>query len=779
MSEWNYSDEELQNYFSDPAARGAQTPPPPPQARPDGFWYRRVANPKLAQALGALSIIVGVLIVGTIGGVLYLASLSDELPAIAKIENPEFQLATIAYTADGEELARYAQQNRSWASYNDISPHVINALISTEDQRFYRHWGIDMQGWLAVFKDVITKFDLRGASTITMQLARNLYNTEIGRAFSIERKLKEMVTAISLEKRYTKREIVEMYVNTVDFGYHAYGIESAARYYFGKDPIDLNELESATLVGMLQGTTLYHPINRPERSQRRRNQVLINMVNLGHLPESFIEENKDVPVEAKAHSFSVTASAAPHFAEHIRKWLEGWAAENGRDLYTDGLRIYTTIDGALQAEAQAAVEEQMEGLQAVVDVEWSRRSNPRLGTTTKPYLERTDYEPFAYFWESREDDFHDFIRESVRYRRMVNNGTSEADALSSLLSDDVYLDSLKTNKTRLEAGLISIEPKTGYVKAWVGGRNLEEDWNDHVAGTRRQPGSTFKPFVYTTAIDNGYSPMQQFMDSVFVWVNPYTGDEWSPRNSGSAGSRTMMTLREGLARSKNTISGRLILDIGHDAGPREVVFYARRMGIESPLDPVPALALGTSDVSLYEMAGAYSTFANGGLYNEPVAITRITDRFGNVLYEHIPNPKEALSEQTAFTMVDMMRDVVQYGTAVRINNSYGLREYDLAGKTGTTQNSADGWFMMMHPDLVTGAWVGFNDRRMAFRSNWWGQGAHNALFLVGDYMQRSTNTGIGISKDSRFPTPEEMGFLTTPEIPNFEDRDRNRSRVGW
>lgn len=340
------------------------------------------------------------------------------------------------------------------------------------------------------------------------------------------------------------------------------------------------------------------------------------------------------------------------------------------------------------------------------------------------------------------------------------------------------MDSLKAQKSRLEAGLVSVDPHSGYVKAWVGGRSLAVDWYDHVVTAARQPGSTFKPFVYTAAIDNGWSPYYRLPDSSYTYRVPGTGQVWTPGNFGLETSGELMTLRDALAQSKNTVTARVITQL---VNPSQVAFYARRMGIESPLDEVPALGLGTSDVTLLEMTSAYGTLASGGLHYDPVMVTRIEDRFGNVLYEHQPSPQEALSEETAYTVVDMMRGVVQYGTARRLNNQYGLGNYDLGAKTGTTQNAADGWFIMMHPELVTGAWVGFNDRRVAFRSTFWGQGAHNALFLVGDFFRNLTQSDeVGVSVDSRFPRPED--FDVEYDVPMPDERRREDSedrRVGW
>ncbi|WP_457652803.1 penicillin-binding protein 1A [Rhodocaloribacter sp.] len=776
MSDWSYTEEELEEYFRKPDARrdasspadgtGANGRPPVPKRGLRGYFARRFEDPRKAQAAFALTMLTGFLLAGFLGVVFFMLSLRSDLPSLEQLENPNFQLASIAYTADGRELARYARQNRAWVTFEEISPHVINALVATEDHRFYDHWGIDLFRTMAIPYHVL-RGKPQGGSTISQQLARNLYNEQIGRRVTVERKLKEMITAVELERRYTKREIIEMYLNTVEFGYNAYGIEAAARTFFGKDPMELDELQSATLVGMLKGTTIYNPVTHPENARRRRNVVLRQMIKHGHLSPEFYEAHKDDPVEASYHSTAITNSAAPHFATYVGNWVSTWAKENGYDLYTDGLIIYTTLDSRLQELARQAVAEQMEGLQAVVDYEWSRPSDYHLGNTIDVYLQKTGYEPFKYFWDSQKSLLDQFIRETARFAGLRRQGMSVRAALDSLRRNEAFMDSLKTNKSRLEAGLVSIDPRTGQVKAWVGGRKLEEDWNDHVAGTKRQPGSTFKPFVYTAAIHNGWSPYYTLPDSTFEYVD-VAGNVWSPKNTGESTGR-MTTLREGLAHSMNTITGRLMLEVG----PSEVAFFARRMGIKSELDEVPALALGTSDVTLLELTSAYCTLANGGLYNEPSVVTRIEDRNGNVLYENDTAPREALSEETAYTMVDMMRGVIQEGTGVRIRYQFGLGDYDLAGKTGTTQNSADGWFILMHPDLVTGAWVGFNDRRITFRTDWWGQGAHNALFLVGDFFKRATEAGDLIS-DERFPDPADYGLPTGPEDPT-----RDRGRVSW
>ncbi len=782
--EWPYTDEELKRYFSDPSSRRntSQDAPPAAEANPyvhkprpkpregfSGFFYRRIENPKLAQAVMVLSVLAGFILIGSLGLGLFVISLDeDQLPSLQQLENPDLQLATIAYTADGEELARYALQNRSSVSYDEISPNVIRALVATEDHRFYDHWGIDLFRLnISVIKTLLG--DIQGGSTITMQLARNLYNKEIGFEQTVSRKVKEMLTAVQLERRYTKREIIEMYLNTVEFGHNAFGIEAAARTFFSKSAARLDTLESATLIGMLKGITIYNPIRNPELSRARRNTVLGQMVKNGYLSEAYLEANRNTEIVTRYSSSEITAGPAPYFAEHVRQWLHTWSRESGIDFYTQGLIVYTTLDSRLQELAKAAVDEQMKGLQAVVNYEWSRRnaSYAPFATTMEEYLAQDDYVPFSEFWRRHKDTLHAFVKESEAYRQL-REALSEEEAMDSLMHSEAFMEDLKKTKSRLEAGFLSMNPRTGYVKAWVGGRNLADDWYDHVSIAKRQPGSTFKPFVYIAAIDQNWDPDDTLKDSTVFWRDEL-GNEWQPGNSSGEQTGRMMTLREAIKISRNTITARLVLDVGAPT----VAFYARHMGIESPLNEVPALALGTSNVTLLELTTAYSTLANAGLKIEPTVVTRIEDRMGNVLYEARPRPVEALNEQTALTVTDMMRDVVQTGgTGARIRWQYQLYDYDLAGKTGTTQNSADCWFILMHPELVTGAWVGFNDPRMTFRTDWWGQGAHSALFLVGEYTRRVADEDR-LSKEV-FPLPEAYN---TPD----EDRgDFQRSgRVSW
>lgn len=791
MSEFDYSDRELSSYFKDPDARRRAAEQMPDDKRGRGNngesqwsgWAGRIFDTakkrQAATALGILAIVgfIGLVVLG-----IYFLTFSGQLPDISEIDNPRFQLATVAYTSDGLELQRYARQNRSWVAYENISPTVIDALVATEDHRFRSHWGIDLVRTFAIPYHVL-RGNPQGGSTLSQQLARNLYNDQIGRKVTVERKLKEMVTAVQLERRYSKNEIIEMYLNTVEFSNNAFGIDAAARTIFGKDPMLLDTLESATLVGMQKAITRYNPIRNPENSRKRRNVVLGQMIKHNILPASYLDEVREKQVETRFVSSEITEGIAPHASEAVRQWLNDFCKTSGCDPYADGLTVYTTIDSRIQNMAADALKRQMDGLQAVVDYEWSRAGGYEVGHSIDDYLKLTEYTPFDYFWKSNKELVQSFVRETPRYKKLRKGGKSDSDVLVALRGDETFMDSLKATKTRLEAGLVSIDPNTGHIRSWVGGRDLAVDWYDHVALAKRQPGSTFKPFVYTAAIDNGYSPYHMLRDTVFTYVDE-AGNEWSPENMGSTGSGDMLTLREGLAQSNNIITGQLVIRIGAKATAQ----YARLMGVESKLDEVPALALGVSDVTLLEMTSAFSTLAHRGLYNQPTIVTRVEDKYGIVIYEATRAPAEALSERTAVIMTDMLRGVIKEGTGRRLNSQFGLGAFDIAGKTGTTQNNGDGWFIAMHPELVTGAWVGFNDRRVNFRSDWWGQGAHNALLIVGDFLSQALLGDDPVLTNARFETVTDFDLPAGPLDESqtaaeraLQDKDnrKEQGKVGW
>jgi penicillin-binding protein 1A len=512
-----YSDEEVRRYFQNPSARRASARPGAPSGQ-GGDGARREApkrstapaDPKGQALWGLKRVLLGVAILVGIG-LVALGALAFTLPGLEAIEKPDLSRSAVAYTADGVELARYyAGENRLWVPYDSISAHVVEALVSTEDKRFYDHWGIDVLRTAAIPYHVLTG-NPQGGSTITQQLARNLYKT-IGRDRSVVRKLKEWMTAVQIERRYTKREIIEMYLNTVEFGANAWGIQSASQTFFSKDAAGLDVLESATLVGMLQAVSRYNPVRNPENAQRRRNIVLSLMVENGKLAQADFNRLREQPVRTEFRSFEITKSIAPYFAMYVQDWLKRWAKEAGHDenfIYQTGLVVTTTLDSRLQQRAQAAVDAEMPGLQAVVDYEWSRQNGYSLGQDVQPYVRAArNVEPFAYFWNANPRIVNEWLKGTDRFRELRASGVDEDAALQQLRRDEAFADSLRARKTRLETGLIAVDPNTGYVKTWVGGRDLKMDWYDHVVTARRQPGSTFKPFVYTVAIDNGYAPDQ-------------------------------------------------------------------------------------------------------------------------------------------------------------------------------------------------------------------------------------------------------------------------------
>ena len=759
--------------------------------------YRRLRlkNPELAHAIVFLSVPVIPLVGGGLFLIVYLLILAQDIPSFQELENPASSLsyASVAYTEDGVELARFGRQNRTWIPYDSISTYALNALIATEDHRFYDHWGIDLFRTASATTQTILgalglPFERQGGSTITQQLARNLYNEQVGSEVSVKRKLKEMATAVRLEQLFAKTEIVEMYLNTVAFLYNAHGIDAAARTYFDKSAAKLDLIESAVLVGLLKGPYRYDPQRHPERSKIRRNTVLRRMVAREYLDEETYHAVKDSVTVLKLRTAEVTQSIAPYFAEQIRQMVSEWGRAHNIDVYGTRLKIETTLDSRLQKIAEEAVTGTLDGLQAVVNCEWSASSSPRLefGGDVSKYLSdpcHTNKENhWAWFWERNQSLLKTYITESSPYRTLRRQGETQEEIFQQLTNDLTFVDSLKRAKSRLENGFVAMNPKNGHIKAWVGGRDLSKDWYDHVSIAKRQPGSVFKPFTYAEAIKDNYLPSDMYLDSVFQYPTGVSGEIWSPQNFSDQSSGDSVSMREGLAKSLNTVTAQII----HHINPENVKVLAGQMGIKSELLGVQSLALGTSEVTLLESVTAYSTFANKGLRTDPVLITRILDETGNVLYPPdsqqeenssgtrqwwIPDPEqqEVLSEKTSTIVIDMLRDVINkpYGTGVRIRSSYNLYGYDFAGKTGTTQNGADGWFILMHPDLVAGAWVGFNDLRMNFRSTYWGQGAHNALFVVGEFMQSIHEKNM-LDIHSRFPDPPVQN--ETPDRQDLENR---------
>ena len=681
---------------------------------------------------------------------LYLVILIPLTPGIDDLRQASTARPSVILSADGKELGSFEKGLQERIKLSQISPHVIKALISTEDHRFYDHHGVDFRRVAGAFVATV-KGDPQGGSTITQQLARNMFPEEIGRARSINRKMKELITAIKIENTYSKTEILEAYLNTVPFLYNAYGIEMAARTYFGKTAAKLDVLEAATLVGMLKGTHYYNPVANPERSKLRRNVVLSQMSKHGAFSEERYRALAKRPLRVRFARLNDRSGKDDHFTAFVRKWLLDWAQENDYDLQLDGLVVHTTLDMDLQAAAVRAVERQANTLQAIADVEWAYQGMPRSTSAGMYTSMRREVDPFAWYWRSHPRELDAFVRESGEYRQAVEDGEAPAAALKRLKADREFMRELKTTKSRLEAGFVAMDPHTGEVRAWVGSRSFERDQFDHVAQAARQPGSTFKPIVYAAALESGIPPDQTYRD--VVQDIKVGGTVWRPTDmSGNSGA--MMSMRDGLVYSKNTITAQVMQQVG--VSP--IVRLAQGMGIrQSKLAAVPSLALGTSPVTLLEMVSTYSTIAAQGEYRKPVFVRRITDRDGKTIADFAPDaPERALSQDAALNLIDMLRGVVDRGTGGGVRYRFGVNG-DLAGKTGTTQNNTDGWFILMHPNLVAGAWVGFNDNRVTMRSSYWGQGGHNALLLVGDFMRSAVDGGKldpdALLPGERKPTP--------------------------
>jgi penicillin-binding protein 1A len=644
-------------------------------------------------------------------------------PGIGDIRKARVDRPARVLSADGKLLAEFKPSNREWVKLSEVSPHVVDALIATEDHRFYEHHGID---WRRTGGAALHTFsgDRQGGSTITQQLARNLYPDQIGRAPTLTRKVKEAITALKIEAVYSKDQILETYLNTVPFLYNAYGIEMAARTYFDKSASDLDVLESATLIGMLKGNAYYNPVLNPERALQRRNTVLAQMVKYGKLTPAKFAAMKARPLGVDFERQTEAPGPAPHFAQQLRKWLIAWADRHDYNIYADGLVVHTTIDARLQAMATQALASQANQLQGVANRAWAGRDGCSAGNPL----------------------FVTFMRESDAYRAARAAGGNDADVLKQLARDKAFMRGLCTAKTDVQAGFLALDPRNGQIRAWVGSRDFAREPFDHVVQARRQPGSTFKAFVYGAAFAGGAKPDDTLVDQP-VEIALKGGEIWRPADETPANGEKF-TLRRALALSRNRITAQVIERIG----PEKVARLARAMGVrESQLEAVPSLALGTSPVTLKEMVSAYGTIADDGVYHAPQMVTQIDDANGEAVAEFAPASAErALDADADRVLLDAMRDVVAYGTGSAIRGRFGIRA-DVAGKTGTTQDGADGWFMLMHPQLVAGAWVGFDDGRVTLRSDYWGQGAHTALPIVGDFFSRALRTRV-IDARVRFDT---------------------------
>ena len=730
------------------------------------FWATRATR---ASRVATVAALVGA--AGAFAVTVYLVVLVFTTPGVEALQKAQALRPSVIVSADGEVIGRFATAYQAPVALKDVSPELVKALIATEDHRFYEHSGLDVKRTLASAWNTLHG-DMQGGSTLTQQLARNLFPQEIGNERSLNRKLREAITALRLERHSSKEQILESYLNSAPFLYNVRGIEMAARTYFGKPAAQLDTAQGATLVGMLKGTQRYNPVRNPERALERRNVVLAQMVKRGSLDAARFERLKKQPIALDfKRPEDGDIGQARHFVETIREKLVEWADANDVDLDRDGLVIRTTLDSKLQRLAQDAVVQQVAMLQRVAATEWSevrmRSANAR---SAEPKT------PFAHFWKTHPQMLAEIARDSAVFRDARQAGANEDEALAKALAESEAMQKLRDNKTRLSAGFIAIDPASGAVKAWVGSPDFAREQFDHVAQARRQPGSTFKPFVYGAALQRGFSTERSYMDED-IEIRLADGKLWKPTDGGGP-SFAPMTLRQGLVHSKNTITAQVMQDVGAEA----VVNFAQAAGVrESKLDPVPSLALGTSPVTLLEMANAYATLAAMGERREPLLVTRIEDRNGRLLaaFDSAPGrqAEQVLDKVLVARLVDMMRGVVQSGTGAAMRSEWGLRG-DAAGKTGTTQDNTDGWFMLMQPGLVAGAWVGFNDPRVTIRSNYWGQGGHNALRIVGDFWRQGQKAKL-IDTKAEFPRVGPEAPEAAPADPaNSPDAPANDSPIG-
>lgn len=730
--------------------------------------------------------------------IFFLASLGvfGTLPSFEILESPDTNLASEVISSDGKTLGKYYfEDNRTPVDFDELPDHLVNALIATEDERYYEHSGIDAWGTLRAVVFLGTR---GGASTISQQLAKQLFTDKVSSNIGerIIQKIKEWIIAVRLERQYTKEEIIAMYFNVYDFLNQADGIRSAARIYFGKEPIELEVDESAMLVGMFKNSALYNPLRNPVGVTNRRNVVFEQMYKNEFINEVELDTLKASELEIDYHPESHREGIATYFRMYLREWLGNWTNDpkNFRpdgekyNIYLDGLKIFTTIDSRMQQYAEEAVSAHMAKLQAEFFVQNTKERNK-----TAPFHDLTPDEIDRVINNS--------MRRSERWRHMRDDlGKSSEEILASFKEerpmrifswkgeiDTVMtpLDSLRYYKHFLQTGMMSMEPQSGHVKAWVGGINYKHFQYDHVKQGRRQVGSTFKPFVYATAIDQLHlSPCDQLPD-IYTCIEAHkygNMEPWCPKNSNGKYTGEMITLKQALANSVNTITARLMDKVG----PQPVVNLVKRMGVESTILPVPSIALGTPDLSVYEMVGAFGTFVNKGVYVKPVMITRIEDKNGTVLYESVPETRDVLSQEVAYTTVKLMEGVTQAGSGARLRHSYAKNQtmykeimtgypYELtnpiAGKTGTTQNQSDGWFMGMVPNLVTGVWVGGEDRSIHFESIRYGQGASMALPIWGVYMKKCyADEELNVSKEA-FDVPEDMTIRVDCDLPAESEQD--------
>ena len=666
-------------------------------------------------------------------------------PKIGELKDPSMSITSEIVSADGKPLGTLFTENRTPAVFEDLPQNLINTLIATEDVRFYKHHGIDIKATFAAMWSVM-RGDRRGGSTITQQLVKNLFKTRndystglfgaIPGVATLISKAKEWINAYKIESYYSKEDIIIMYFNTVDFGSHAYGINSAASTFFSKKPSQLTYNESAVLVGLLKAPSAYSPVANPERSKVRRNQVISQLEKYGYITEHEKDSLTDRPLKLNFQRKSFSKGNMTYLRDAIVRDLQAWSKETGNDVWTDGLKIYTTIDSRIQKYAEEAVAEHMKNLQRIF--------NQAGGDAVVPWKDENGKEISGYFLKK--------ASELAQYKSLVKHFGEGNDTIAIVLSKKhkmkvfTYggerdttmstLDSLKYYQKFFQTGFMAMEPNTGFVKAWVGGINYNYFKFDHINQSKRQPGSLFKAFVYAAAIDQGYGPCDKFTDQPVSIKYMENGEakEWSPKNVDRSHAGEM-TLKYAFARSVNSVAVQLTQKVGW----KKVIEYAHMMGVESELADVPSICLGSSDVTLEEMVNAYCTFVNDGNLVKPLLVTKIEDRNGKVIFEAAPEKKQVLDPKTAFLMSILLRS----GLTEPGGTTQGLFEYDIfrygtefGGKTGTSSDYTDGWFVGVTPGLVAGCWVGNDDRSIHFKTSHIGEGLRTAQPVYGKFMAK-------------------------------------------
>lgn len=677
--------------------------------------------------------------------------LFGSMPSFDELENPNSNVATEIISSDGITIGKFYLENRTPVKFAELPDHLVKALVATEDERFYEHSGIDTKGTL---RAALSLGSSGGASTLTQQLAKNLFHGEGSKflPFRIIQKAKEWIIATKLERQYTKQEIIAHYLNTVDFVNTAVGIRSASKVYFGKEPKDLTVDEAAMFVGMLKNPSLFNPVRRLQKVTDRRNVVLHQMEKNKFLTKERKEFFQAKPIVLKFTPESHIEGSATYFREYLRDFMKKWVKENPKkdgdgeyDIYRDGLKIYTTIDSRMQQYAEEAASEHLANLQEEFNKRQKDNPNaPFIGITpaeTKLIMERSmkNSERWRIMNEKGFDENKIVKSFDVPTKMKVFTWKGEKDTLLTPRDSILYY------KHFLQTGMMAMEPQTGYVKAWVGGINYKHFQYDHVGQGARQVGSTFKPFLYATAIEQlKMSPCDSIVDSPFTMPKGRYGidADWSPKNSNGS-YRGLVNLKSALANSINTVSAKLIDKVG----PEAVVDMTKKLGVSSKIPVQPSIALGAVDITVEEMVAAFSTFANQGVYMKPQVIVKIVDKNGVVLYEPVPESRDVMSKDVAYTMIKLMEGVTEYGTGSRLRWGsapesarvtgvpYNLRN-PIAGKTGTSQNNSDGWFIGMVPNLAAGIWVGNEDRSAHFEQTNMGQGATMALPIWGIFMRK-------------------------------------------